>query len=58
MIILQRPGSEIVLKDVFKSQSDIPKRCFAKVYKESGPQAVDYFSCETCRVKCEYYSAT
>ncbi|RUS80473.1 hypothetical protein EGW08_011751 [Elysia chlorotica] len=46
-----RPGSEIVLKDVFKSQSDLPKRCFANVFKESGPQPVDYFSCDNCRVK-------
>lgn len=46
-----RPGSEIVLKDVFKAQSDLPKRCFAIVYKESGPQPVDYFSCENCQVK-------
>uniref|UniRef100_A0A2C9L016 RING-type domain-containing protein n=1 Tax=Biomphalaria glabrata TaxID=6526 RepID=A0A2C9L016_BIOGL len=46
-----RPGSEIVLQDVFKSQSDIPKRCFVNVFDENTTQTVDYFSCNKCSVK-------
>ncbi|CAL1526446.1 unnamed protein product [Lymnaea stagnalis] len=46
-----RPGSEIVLQGVFKSQSDVPKQCFVNVFNTSGPQSVDYFSCNTCNVK-------
>ncbi|KAH9524820.1 hypothetical protein Btru_027954 [Bulinus truncatus] len=46
-----KPGSEIVLQGIFKSQSDLPKRCFVNMYDESLPQIVDYFSCNKCNVK-------
>ncbi|XP_059170981.1 polycomb group RING finger protein 6-like isoform X2 [Physella acuta] len=46
-----KPGSEIVLQGVFKSQSDLPKRCYVNIFKELGPQTVDYFTCNNCNVK-------
>ncbi|BFY98512.1 hypothetical protein BsWGS_01552 [Bradybaena similaris] len=46
-----QPGSEIVLHRVFKSESDLPQRCFVNTFNETGSQPTDYFSCLKCDVK-------
>jgi len=45
-----RPASEIVLYNTFKSESDLPKKCFAKTYNSQRSSQCDYFTCSQCNV--------
>ncbi|XP_041371626.1 uncharacterized protein LOC121385151 [Gigantopelta aegis] len=43
-----KPGTEIVLIQCLKCESDMPKVCFVEQYKTQGSHPVDYFSCTQC----------
>ncbi|XP_076104335.1 uncharacterized protein LOC143073008 [Mytilus galloprovincialis] len=45
------PGSEIVIFGEVKFESDLPKKCFAGLYKKEEDQIVDYFICQSCNFK-------
>ncbi|XP_060564892.1 uncharacterized protein LOC132724098 [Ruditapes philippinarum] len=47
-----KPGSVILIYGTVKLESDLPKKCFADVYKKGDTsQRVDYFSCNSCSFK-------
>ncbi|ESO92576.1 hypothetical protein LOTGIDRAFT_233027 [Lottia gigantea] len=44
-----KPGSEIVLLNCMKYESDNPPTCFVKKYKEGEDHIVDYYKCQDCK---------
>ncbi|XP_006811660.1 uncharacterized protein LOC102803824 [Saccoglossus kowalevskii] len=43
-----KSGSEIIITGRVKSQSDLPKLCFATTFEEGRGDSVDYFTCRDC----------
>ena len=46
-------GSEFIVFGKFKFESDLPKKCFKKVFKSDEKNIQDYFECKTCQLRCK-----
>ncbi|XP_072038240.1 uncharacterized protein [Amphiura filiformis] len=45
-----KPASSIVLIGPIKLESEMPKKCFVKVWKQGGNEKMDYFTCKQCKI--------